>query len=187
MPADPQRRPSNPLLSFCRDFLSSNLENWPPTESALAQAFVSQFLVSSFLLQPGVEELSGRFGIDVSFRELPDLAGFNSEYDWNKEIMLSTIENPLGITTHTFYHEIREFIERIFINLGHPTIPPGYQEKIAEEFAIAVRMNSAYNESESLLGNALEIRSNLLRWISVALNFRFRGLSSLHVYFITEI
>jgi hypothetical protein len=170
VPADPQRSRSNPLLSFCTDFLSSNLESWPPSESALAQAFVSQFAVSSFLLQPGVEEFSARLGIDVSFRALPpDLAGFNSEYGGNKEVVLSKIENPLGITTHTFYHEIREFIERIFIDLGHPTIPRGDQEKIAEEFTITVRMNSACKESESLLGNALEIRSDLLRWGSVAL------------------
>lgn len=165
-----QQNPSNQLLTFCTDFLSSNLESWPPNESALAQAFVSQFSVSSFLLQPDVEELSARLGIDISFCELPpDLAGFNSEYGGKKEIILSKIENPLGITTHTFYHEIREFIERIFIALGHPTIPPGDQEKIAEAFAITVRMNSAYKESETLLENALEIRPDLLRWGSVAL------------------
>jgi len=83
--------------------------------------------------------------------------------------VLSEIENPLGITTHIFYHEIRELIERIFINLGHPTTPSSEIEKRAEEFAIAVRMNSAFKESEFLLGSALEIRSDLLRWGSVAL------------------
>jgi len=83
--------------------------------------------------------------------------------------VLSEIENPLGLTTHTFYHEIRELIERVFIDLGHPTIPPGEREKMAEEFAMIVRMNSAFKESESLLGSALEIQSDWLRWGSVAL------------------
>ena len=170
MPADPQQSPSDPLLTFCKDFLSSNIESWPPSESALAWAFVSHFPVSSFLLQSGVKELSARLGIDVSFRELPpDLAGFNSGYGGNREIVLSEIENPLGITTHTFFHEIRELIERIFIDLGHPTISPGEREKIAEQFAITVRMNSAFKESESSLENALEIPSDWLRWGSVAI------------------
>jgi hypothetical protein len=170
VPADPQHSPSDPLLSFCKDFLSSNRESWPLSESALAWAFVSQFPVSSFLLRSGVEEVCLRLGVDVSFRELPpDLAGFNSGYGGNREIVLSEIENPLGITTHTFFHEIRELIERIFIDLGHPTIPPGELEKMAEEFAITVRMNSAFKESESSLENALEIQSDWLRWGSVAL------------------
>jgi hypothetical protein len=166
----PTAKSFGPLLTFCKDFLSSNIESWPPSESALAEAFVSQFPVSSFLLRSGVEEVCARLRVDVSFRELPpDLAGFNSGYGGNKEIVLSEMENPLGITTHTFFHEIRELIERIFIDLGHPTIPPGEQEKIAEQFAITVRMNSAYKESESSLGNALEIQSDWLRWGSVAI------------------
>lgn len=170
MPVESQTTLPSPLLAFCKHFLASNQESWPPDEDTLARAFVSQFRVPSFMLKPGVEEFCSKLDIEVFFRDLPpELAGSNFEYGGKKEVVLSEKEDPLGITTHTLFHEVREIIERIFIDLGHPTIPPGELEKIAEQFAVEVRVHSSIKESEFLLRSALEIRSNWLRWGSVAL------------------
>jgi hypothetical protein len=161
---------SDPLRSFCKDFLSQNLESWPPREDALAKAFISKFPVSSFLMRPGVEAVCSTLGIEVSFRELPsELAGLNGAYEEKKEIVLTEKEDPLGIATHTLFHEIREIIERVFINLGHSTVSKEEMEERAEQFAIAVRANSAIKENEFLFENAMNISSNWLRWGSVAL------------------
>jgi hypothetical protein len=73
------------------------------------------------------------------------------------------------IATHTLFHEIREIIERVFINLGHSTVSKEEMEERAEQFAIAVRANSAIKENEFLFENAMNISSNWLRWGSVAL------------------
>jgi hypothetical protein len=166
--------PSSPLLTFCQDFVASDAEGWPPQEDTLARAFVSHFPVASILFEPGIKEFCSSLGLDVSFRELPpDLAGSNFEYGEKREIVLSEIEDPFGITTHTLFHEIREIIERVFTGLGRPTISPAEMEQRAEQFAVAVRMHSTFKESEFLLTGALEIRSDLLRWGSVVLIFAF--------------
>jgi len=169
VPEDQEHGNSDPLVRFCRDSLSTNLGNWPLNEDALARAFISRFPVSSFLMKDDLQALGAKLGVDVFFRQLPaDISGFNGAYEGEREIILSETENPLGISTHTFFHEIRELIEHIFISLGHPTFPPDGAEKRAEEFAMAVRSNSALKESEYLIENALNASSNWLRWISVA-------------------
>ena len=120
---------SDPLLLFCKDVLSSNLQSWPPSEDTLARAFISRFPVWSVLMEDAANTLCERLGINVSYRQLPDLSGFYEVYGEKREIILSDIENPLGISTHTLFHEIREIIERVFINLGHPTILEAEKEK----------------------------------------------------------
>jgi hypothetical protein len=170
VPADSQNALPSPLLTFCKDLIVSNLERWPPDEDILARAFILQFPAASFLLQSSVEDLCLKLGIEVSFCELPpNLAGSNFQYGGRTEIVLSEREDPLGITTHTLFHEIREIMERVFIDLGYPTISAGELEQKAEKFAVEVRINSLLKETEFLFGSALEIRSNLLRWGSVAI------------------
>jgi hypothetical protein len=184
---DAETAAPSPLLSFCKEFLILNLKNWPPDEDTLARAFISHFPTPSYLLQAGVQEFCAKLRIDVSFCELPpDLAGLNSEYDEKREIVLSEREYPLGITTHTLFHEIREIIERVFIDLGYPTIPPSEIERTAEQFAVAVRVHSLLKETEFLFGSALEIQSNLLRWGSVAIIFGFVLLVACGHIFLTK-
>jgi hypothetical protein len=170
VPVDSQSALQSPLLTFCKDLIASNLESWPPDEDTVARAFILQFPVASFLLQPNVEDLCLKLGIEVSFCELPpDLAGSNFQYAGRTEIVLSEKENPLGITTHTLFHEIREIMERVFIDLGYPTISAGELEQKAEKFAVEVRINSLLKETEFLFGSAFEIQSTLFRWGSVAI------------------
>lgn len=159
---------SDPLALFCKEFISSNPQTLPISEDALARAFISRFPVSPILMRDGVEGLCATLSIDVTYRQLPsDISGFNGCYGEKREIILSEIENPLGISTHTLFHEIREIIERVFISLGHPTIPEGEKEKRPEEFAIAVRLNSTLKGSEFLFEGAFNISSGLLRWGSI--------------------
>lgn len=178
---------SDPLVLFCQDFLSSSPQGPPFSEDALARGFISRFPVASFLMKGTAEALCAKLSIDVYYRELPsDLTGFNGVYGEKREIILSESEDPLGISTHTLYHEIREIIERVFINLGYPTIVDAEKEKRAEEFAIAVRTNSAIKESEFLWDVAFNITSDWLRWISLAALASLIFLEGISIHFLPQ-
>jgi hypothetical protein len=165
---DTQEIPSDPLVPFCREFLSCNLPNWPVPEDSLASAFVSQFPVSSCLLSFNIEMICAQLKIPVLFRQLPrDLAGYNGAYEEKKEIVLPEIELFPGIGTHTLFHEIREIIERVFSDLGYPSATGKELEGRAEVFAATVRMEAAAQECKFLFEDTANISPNWLRWGSI--------------------
>lgn len=172
MPEDQPEALSNPLQPFCTEFLSRHVNNWPPDEDTLARDFVSQFPVSSFLRREDVEKLCSSLDIGISFCALPsDLTGYNCSYADKKEIVLGEQEIVLGVMTHTCFHEIREIIERIFIDLGHPIALGNELEERAEQFATAVRINSMNKTLEFLIGEIANISSNWRRWGAYSLVF----------------
>jgi hypothetical protein len=165
---DTQEIPSDPLVPFCREFLSRNLANWPVPEDSLASTFLSQFPVSSYLLSPNTEMIGAQLAIPVLFRQLPrGLAGYNGAYEEKKEIILPEIELFPGIRTHTLFHELREIIERVFSDLGYPTATGEELEGRAELFAATVRMQAAAQEFKFLFEDIANISPNWLRWVSI--------------------
>lgn len=174
MAEDQQERHSDSLLSFCEGVLSRHQDNWPPSEEILAEEFLSCFPVSPFPEREELKQLGCKLGIEVSFRSLPpELPGYNCSYGEKKEIMIGETEIFPGVITHSFFHEMREIIEDVFIDLGYPTESGKQMEERAEHFAEAVRINSA---NKLLLGSVEEVRkipSKVRRWGAFLLVFIF--------------
>jgi len=170
VPEDPQEHRPEPLVLFCTEFLSRHRNNWPPSEDTLAREFLSAFPVSPFLTRAEVEALCSGLRIEVSFRPLPsDFTGYNCKYGEKKEIVLGEKEAVLGVITHSCFHEIREIIEGVFNDLGHSIALGNELEERAEQFAVAVRMNSANQTFEFLLAEIDNISSTWRRWGSLIL------------------
>ncbi len=164
MAQDNQDRHSAPLLAFCEAVLSRHESSWPPSEETLAEEFCSHFPVSPFPKPEGLKQLGLTLGIEVSFRVLsPELPGYNCSYEEKVEIVISEKEMFPGGITHTYFHEMREIIERVFIDLGHPTESGKQMEERAEEFATAIRMNSAHKILADLSEGIAKIQSNWRR------------------------
>jgi hypothetical protein len=139
---------NNPLLGFCLAVISRHSEKWPPTEEALADAFVNWFGANSLMTPTVMRELCLSKGISLSFNSLPpELHGFNCSFHDKKEIVISTREMvPFG-HVHTLFHEFREMLEHVFVELGYATLPPNRSlEAKAEEFAMVARMATATRE-----------------------------------------
>lgn len=81
--------------------------------------------------------------------------------------MLGERETVPGVITHTCFHEIREIIEGVFNDLGHSTAAGNELEERAEQFATAVRVNSANKTFEFLIAETATISSKWRRWGSL--------------------
>jgi hypothetical protein len=164
--------PSSPLFEFCSECVSRHSDNWPPTECDLAVDFVCTFDVLPVLSQAQIETLCFQLGIKVSFRALPpELPGHNGSYENENTIELNEKEIVFGGMTHTFFHEIRECMERNFSVLQHPVIAENELEKRADLFAAFVRINCIHKTLGDLIGGIEDISSTLLRWGAYALLF----------------
>ena len=130
------------LLTFCQEFISRHSENWPPKEDVLAQEFVNWLGINFFVTPDAMRELCLSKGINLSFVALPqELHGFNCSFHANREIAISKREIvPFG-HMHTLFHEFREMLEGVFVELGHATLTPGDSLEVkAESFAMVARM-----------------------------------------------
>ena len=139
---------------------------WPPTESVLAEEFVSSFnLVPS--TPNGLQQLCVQLGISLSFSSLPaELRGFNCAYQDRMEIVLSEQQGFWGAQEHTLLHELREILERSFITLGYPTVSDEQKlEKNAEDFARFIRM-AAITKSLPIFFEGTEQIER--KWVQVA-------------------
>jgi hypothetical protein len=167
---DQQSLHSDPLLPFCEGVVSRHANNWPPSEETLAREFLSQFPISPVPKPENLKEFGTRLGIEVSFRALPqELPGYNCSYDERKEIVIREKEGFPGVITHSFFHEVREIIEGIFVDLGHPTESGKQLEKRAEDFAREVRWNSGLNTLGPVIEEIRTIPSKWRRWGSFVL------------------
>jgi hypothetical protein len=139
---------------------------WPPTESVLAEEFVSSFnLVPS--TPNGLQQLCVQLGISLSFSSLPaELRGFNCAYQDRMEIVLSEQQGFWGAQEHTLLHELREILERSFITLGYPTV--GHVRELegkAEDFARFTRMAAISKSLPTFFELAEQIER---KWVQVA-------------------
>ena len=161
---------SNPLVEFCRECITRYANKWPPTESDLAMDFAFKFDVLPLLTIEQIETLCFHLGIKVSFRTLaPELAGHNCSYENDNLIELNEKEIVLGSMTHTLFHEIREIMERYFIDLQYPAMDENERELRADLFAGAVRTYCIYKIMGYLADGIADISSDLVRWGAYAL------------------
>jgi len=166
---------NNPLLGYCLAVISRHSEKWPLTEQALADEFVNWFGANSLMTPTVMRELCLSKGINLSFVPLSsELQGFNCSFHNKKEIVLSERELVPFAHVHTLFHEFREMLEVVFVELGHATLKTGESlEATAEEFAIAARMATATRELPVYFKIVGNIEKNWPRYFSYAALFVF--------------
>ena len=170
MPNDQLDRRTDLLLSYCKEVLSRHRDRWPPSEEALAEQFLSCFSTPPFPSREKLKQFGLTLGIEVSFLSLPpELAGHNNAYGEKKGIAIGEKENFPGVIEHSFFHELREIIEGVFIDLGFPTESGKQLEERAEHFAELIRLNSMNKELASSFDQIRGIESHWRRWGAVLL------------------
>ena len=170
MPDDQLERHSDLLLYYCKGVLSFHRDRWPPREDALAEQFLSSFPIPPFPTQEDLVQFGLTLGIEVSFRLLPpELAGHNGAYGNKKEITIGEKEIFPGVIAHSFFHELREIIEGVFIDLGFPTESGKQLETRAEHFAQIIRINSATKSLATSFEQIRDIESKWRRWGAILL------------------
>jgi hypothetical protein len=162
---------SDSLSSFCAGIVSRYGNAWPPTEQILAEECISLFPISAFPQTEDLKQFGANLGIEVSIRAMPaDIPGYNCFYEQKRQIILGEREVFPGVVIHSFFHEIRDYIEHVFKDLGCPTAFGKGLEDRAEGFATAIRLISSQETLASLEGIA-DISSNWYRWGAYALCF----------------
>jgi hypothetical protein len=144
----PDGTEKDPISCFCQVVISRHAENWPPTEEVLAKEFVNWLGVRPLLTRDAMRELCMSKGVQLSFVSLPqELRGFNCSFQNKKEIVLSERETVSFGHLHTLFHEFREMLECVFVELEYATLTPkdSIEEK-AENFAIIARMETGTRE-----------------------------------------
>ncbi len=151
--------------------ISRYAEKWPPTEQVLADEFVDWFGAKSFMTPTAMRELCLAKGITLSFVPLPpELQGLNCSFHDKKEIFISEREMVPFAHVHTLFHEFREMLEHVFVELGHATVSPKQSlEMNAEEFAMVARMATATRELPAYIEMAGNIEKNWPRYLSYGL------------------
>ena len=166
---------NKPVVAFCLAVVSRHAEKWPPTEEALAEEFVSWLGAKSFMTKTAMQQLCLSKGIKLSFVPLPpELHGFNCSFGETNEIVIADDEIVPFAHTHTLFHEFREMLERVFIELGHGTLAPRESlEANAEEFAMAARMATATRELPAYFTMVSNIEKDWARYFSYVALFAF--------------
>lgn len=164
------RTENNELLGFCIGVVSRHAETWPPTEQVLADEFVSWFDAKSFLTKTGMQKLCLSKGIKLSFVPLPpELHGFNCSFHNKNEIVISEHEMVPFAHVHTLFHEFRELLERVFVQMGHATLTSTASlEAKAEEFAMVARMATGTRELPGYIDMVGKIEINWHRYFGYA-------------------
>jgi hypothetical protein len=160
----------DPISDLCRVVISRHMEDWPPTEKVLAEEFLNWLGVKSFLTRDAMRELCLCKGINLSFIPLPpDLHGFNCTFQDKKEIVLSELEIVPFAHLHTLFHEFREMLEYVFVELGYATLTAeDCLEDKAEEFAMAVRMETGTREMPAYFDMVGKIENIWYRYFGYA-------------------
>jgi hypothetical protein len=161
---------NNELLNFCIGVISRHAEKWPPTEQVLADEFVCWFDAKSFMTKTAMQQLCLSKGIKLSFVPLPpELHGFNCSFGETNEIVIANDEMVPFAHTHTLFHEFREMLERVFVELEHATLTSKSSlEARAEEFAMVARMETATREFPGYIEMVSNIEKNWHRYFGYA-------------------
>jgi len=128
----------SPILGFCLAMIAKYGEKWPLQEETLSSEFVNWLGYHSFVVtRSGLKELCEAKGMHLSFSNLPqDIHGLNFSFGNHKEIVITEPESAPFADSHTLFHEFREMLEHVFVELGKPTIgPKASREERAESFA----------------------------------------------------
>jgi hypothetical protein len=164
-----------PLVTFCQGVVSKYAFQWPPEESKLAEAFIAHFSLAKFATFEDQLKLCESLGIKVSEAILPEnLRGYNCCYGDEREIQIHNGKGYFITREHTVLHELREILEYIFQDMGHPTSKErSALEARAETFASSVRTNTFTDMWKDILPAAEKIQSKWLSWGAFFLWFLF--------------
>jgi hypothetical protein len=119
------------------------------------------------LMTPSVmQELCLSRGINLSFVPLPpELHGLNCSFQNKNEIVISEHETVPFAHVHILFHEFREMLEHMFVQLGHPTLTQKESLEVkAEEFAMTARMETLTRELPSYIELISSIEKNWHRY-----------------------
>jgi len=157
-----------PIVGFCKALISRHVQNWPPTEEALAEDFVQWFGLQPLLTRDRLAELCLSKGVNLSFAALPyELRGFNCSFQNRTEIVITERQRVLGADLHTFLHEFRELLENAFVELGYATLgAEGSWEVQAEHFATSARLKLVEREVPAFLESAEKIEAKWARYLA---------------------
>jgi hypothetical protein len=111
----------------------------------------------------------------------PDLHGFNCTFQDKKEIVLSEREIVPFAHLHTLFHEFREMLECVFVELGYATLTSedSLEEK-AEEFAMVARIETCTREMPAyfdMVGNIENIWHRYFGYAFVGAGMRLSSTS----------
>lgn len=156
------------ILSFCQKFISGYPNTWPPDEKTLASEFVSHFDSFRFVTMGELKKFCLATGVKITEKRLDyDFLAVNYSFNGEKNIHLDDRPQNLLIQPHTILHEIREFLEYTFCELGSPILDSDEietREMRANEFALLVMLSGFQREIAGSIENALEIRPGLLKF-----------------------
>jgi hypothetical protein len=156
-------QPPLTLRGFCQTVVVKHSGNWPPSEAAIVEEFLSFFQVNGVFPLEGPDKLCARLGINVSVQQLPGgLRGHNCAFGEKREIVIGKVQEPaafLGSHEHTLFHELRELIEYEFRNIGHPVAVASDLESRAETFAAMSRARASIKGWEPLPHGIGDIQS----------------------------
>jgi hypothetical protein len=161
-------QPADPLVAFCTDVVSENRDKWPPSEHALAEAFLERFSLDPVVLSE-VVKVCNSLGIEVTFVPLPfGLHGLNGVHGQKRHIVIAKEEAFPGGKVHTLLHELREVLEYSFADLGYPTVQKQGLERRAEEFASMATMLGMQKVFVMFFTSVMKIETTWKRWLAGA-------------------
>ena len=161
---------SRTLDGFCAEVRTRYAATWPPPETVLVQEFFAHFGAAHMGSFETLARFCSGIGIDVSTAALPDdMRGCNYRHAGRRAIVVA--HGPAFILSreHTVFHELRELLEYVFQELGHPTIPATALEARAEAFAMHARMTAVVETAEYLFDRAHLLRSPWTRLCALGL------------------
>lgn len=158
------------MLGFCLKVVSKCANHWPPTEEVLAGEFVNWLGFSALLTRDALTELCRAKGVNLSFVSLPqDIRGFNCSFREKNEIAIAERETAPFSDSHTLFHEFREMLEHIFVEIGHSTIETkDVLEARAEQFAVLCRIKTAEQELPAFFEMATNVGNRWARYFAYA-------------------
>ena len=162
----------DPILGFCYAVISRHADKWPPKEEVLAEEFVNWLGVNSSFVRPdALTERCRSKGVKLSFVRLPaQLHGYNCSFYGKREIVICEEETVPFSHMHTLFHEFREMLEHVFVELGYATVKPeGFLEVHAEHFAMAARIDTGMKDLPVFFEMASSVEKKWARYVSYAL------------------
>lgn len=161
---------SRALPEFCAAVVNRHDSAWPPTEDQLARDFLAHFGIARLAHYDGIIKWCGEVGVQFSTAELPhDMRGFNYWHENTFSITMPFNGGCFISREHTLFHELRELLEYVFEDLGHPIADSNTLESRAEEFAACVRIAVFLESSKEFFEIASGVRDPIGRLLAYGL------------------